>query len=240
MGFFSQKNCDICGDKIGLLGNKKLEDGNMCKNCGKKLSPWFNERRSSSQSDIKEQLAYREENKKKVSEFHTTRTLGTNTKILIDDNAGKITVTSAQDLIEANPDILDFSDISGCNLDIEESKTEIMREDKEGKKESYLPKRYEYSYNFYTNINVNNPYFSEIRFKLNTFNVNDKPRREYDKYKEMGDDICRVMTQLTQQVHEPVLATSPQETNLKCPYCGATSTSNDSRYCEFCGGALKG
>lgn len=24
MGLFDKKNCDICGDKIGLLGNRKL------------------------------------------------------------------------------------------------------------------------------------------------------------------------------------------------------------------------
>ena len=30
MGLFEKKYCDICGEKIGLLGNRKLEDGNMC------------------------------------------------------------------------------------------------------------------------------------------------------------------------------------------------------------------
>ena len=34
MGFFDvfkKKECDICGGEIGLLGNRKLEDGNLCK-----------------------------------------------------------------------------------------------------------------------------------------------------------------------------------------------------------------
>ena len=47
MGLFDKKYCDICGEKIGLLGNRKLEDGNLCKDCAKKLSPWFSDRRSS-------------------------------------------------------------------------------------------------------------------------------------------------------------------------------------------------
>lgn len=47
MGLFDKKNCDICGEKIGLLGNRKLDDGNLCKNCASKLSPWFEERRHS-------------------------------------------------------------------------------------------------------------------------------------------------------------------------------------------------
>ena len=36
MGLFDKKYCDICGNKIGLLGNKKLEDGNLCKDCAKR------------------------------------------------------------------------------------------------------------------------------------------------------------------------------------------------------------
>lgn len=61
MGLFDKKYCDICGKKIGLLGNQKLEDGNLCKDCAKQLSPWFSDRRRSTVEDIKRQLAYREE-----------------------------------------------------------------------------------------------------------------------------------------------------------------------------------
>ena len=59
---FEKKNCDVCGEEIKLLGNRKLEDGNLCKNCASKLSPWFDERRHSTVSQIKDQLAYREAN----------------------------------------------------------------------------------------------------------------------------------------------------------------------------------
>ena len=62
MGLFDKKICDICGEKIGLLGNRKLDDGNLCKDCAKKLSPWFEERRHSTVEDIKRQLEYREKN----------------------------------------------------------------------------------------------------------------------------------------------------------------------------------
>ena len=75
MGLFDKKYCDICGEKIGLLGNRKLENGNLCKECAKKLSPWFSDRRNSTVEEIKAQLAYREENQQKVAAFHTTRTL---------------------------------------------------------------------------------------------------------------------------------------------------------------------
>ena len=72
---FEKKICSVCGGEIGLLGNRKLEDGNLCKNCAKKLSPWFSDRRHSTVDEIKEQLAYREVNLEQVKAFHTTHTL---------------------------------------------------------------------------------------------------------------------------------------------------------------------
>ena len=161
---FDKKECSICGGEIGLLGNRKLEDGNLCKTCAAKLSPWFSNRRQSTVEEIQEQLAYREANQAKVSAFHATRTLGERTKVLLDEDAGLFMVTSARDLEDANPDVLAFSDVTGCRLDIDESKTEIEYRDAEGERQSFNPPRYAYSYDFYIVINVNNPYFNEIRF----------------------------------------------------------------------------
>ena len=73
---YKKEECAICGGEIGLLGNRKLEDGNCCKNCAAKLSPWFSDRRQSTVEEIKEQLAYREANQEKVAAFRVTRTLG--------------------------------------------------------------------------------------------------------------------------------------------------------------------
>ena len=184
MGFFGKlfdkKECSVCGSEIGLLGNRKLEDGNLCKNCAAKLSPWFSDRRQSTVSEIKEQLNYREANRQKVSEFQTTRTLGENTKVLLDENAGLFLVTSARNLAEANPDVLAFSDVTGCQLDIDETKTEIEYKDAEGKRHSFQPERYACSYNFYIVINVNNPYFSEIRFRLNSSEIDNDEKTLLD------------------------------------------------------------
>ena len=156
MGLFDKKYCDICGEKIGLFGNRKLQNGNLCKNCAAKLSPWFSERRQSTVEEIKEQLDYREENRNAVAAFHTTRALGDNTKVLLDEDAGKFMVTSARNLIEANPDVLDFSQVTGCRVDVDESRSELKRKDSEGNEVSYNPPRYEYSYDFYVIISVNN------------------------------------------------------------------------------------
>ncbi len=255
MGLFDKKYCDICGEKIGLLGNRKLENGNLCKNCAQKLSPWFSDRRNSTVEEIKEQLAYREENKERVTVFHMTRTLGTDTKVLLDEDAGTFMVTRARNLVEANPDVLDFADVTGCNLDIDESRSEIKREDKDGKKVSYNPPRYEYSYDFYITIFVNNPYFDEMRFKINSSSVDITPSAmrpgmtavcnpesnvEYRNYKKLGEEIRQVLTQVREDVREKIEQEAAPKAAVTCPYCGATTTPDANGCCEYCGGAVNG
>ena len=171
MGFFDKKYCDVCGDKIGLLGNRKLEDGNLCKNCAKKLSPWFDERRHSTVEQIKKQLAYREENQAKAAAFNCTRSFGKgSTRLYIDENARKFAVHRGNDFASGNPDILDFSQAAGCDLDIRENRREMKRT-VDGKSVSYNPPRYEYSYDFKVTLRVNHPYFDDMAFDLNGSSV---------------------------------------------------------------------
>lgn len=253
---FEKKECAICGGEIGLLGNRKLEDGNMCKNCAAKLSPWFSDRRSSTVEEIKEQLAYREANREKVAAFRTTRTLGEGTKILMDEDAGNFMVTSARNLEEANPDVLAFSDVTGCNLDIDERKVEIMREVKKSDgttdKVSYNPPRYKYEYDFRIVIHVRNPYFDEIRFSLNKSTVVVEPPMgafrgfrpeqdmEYRRYKEIGEEIKSILLAVRQETRDEAAAAAAPKAAVTCPYCGATTTPDASGCCEFCGGAVGG
>ena len=168
---FEKKICDVCGEEIKLLGNRKLEDGNLCKNCASKLSPWFDERRHSTVEEIKQQLAYREANQEKVNEFRVTDSYGKGSrKLLIDETAKRFTVAAPSDLQKGNPDILDFADARSCNLEINESSHELKRT-VDGKSESYNPPKYEYSYNFVVKLYVDNPYFDDMTFTINNFSV---------------------------------------------------------------------
>ena len=194
MGFFDKKYCDICGEKIGLLGNRKLDDGNLCKECAKKLSPWFEDRRHSTVADIKEQLAYREANKEKVKAFRATRDLaGDSYHVFIDDNQRKFAVATGMNT-DINPDIVDLSQIVSCRLDIEEDKDEEKYKDKDGNMQSYCPPRYKYSYDYWIRISVNSPWFDDMDFKLNTFSVKDEDRR---KMMEMENLASQIVTALT-------------------------------------------
>ena len=105
---FEKKTCSICGGEIGLLGNRKLEDGNLCKECAGKLSPFFSDRRASTVEQIAEQLEYREANRQKVAELNVTRTLGCDMKVMLDEDAKRFIVTRNSRWRDANPDVMDF------------------------------------------------------------------------------------------------------------------------------------
>ena len=94
---FAKKVCDICGGDIGLLGNRKLEDGNLCKDCAKRLSPWTTDRRTSTVEQIRAHLQYRDDNFRLLPTIHPDLVMGNNTKIYVDQDAGKFFVTAYTD-----------------------------------------------------------------------------------------------------------------------------------------------
>ena len=261
MGFFGKlfekKVCDICGGEIGLLGNRKLEDGNMCKECTKKLSPWFDERRHSTIERINAQLQYREENKARVAAFRTTRSFGEVYDLHLDEDKQQLMVVRTNKIAEENPDVVDFSQVTGCELDIDERRTEEKRQDKDGNEVSYNPPRYSYDYDFYIVIRVNHPWFDDMRFKLNRSSVEignqiarggfstsmanpGQRSMEYRRYEQMGQEIREAILNARQTARDTVAAAAAPKAAITCPWCGATTMPDASGCCEYCGGAVNG
>ncbi len=254
MAFFDKKTCDICGGKIGLLGQRKLDDGKMCKDCTKKLSPFFSERRRSTVAQIEDQLAYREANQQAVRDFNVTRTLGLGTTLLLDEDQRKFMVSSSRNWQQENPDVLDFSQVTGCVIDIDERRDELKTRDKDGNEVSYRPPRYEHSYDFYINIHVNSPWFDVIRFRINrsSITVEAPPGRlmiqggaeigrmsiDYRECEALGEEMKQALTAVRESVREEVAAASAPKTAKICPYCGATTIPDANNRCEFCEGPL--
>ena len=189
MGLFEKKYCDICGEKIGLLGNRKLEDGNMCSKCAGKLSPFFTGRKKSTLEEIKAQLAYREQNRQNLNYFNANRVLGNNTKVFIDDSQGKFVVSRKSDYRTENADIIDISQVSSARYEVEEHKSEIFREDSEGHRRSYDPPRYDCEYEITIYINVNSPYFNEIEFELTDERPESRYNEEFRRCEQQANEI---------------------------------------------------
>ncbi|MBQ6074724.1 MAG: DUF4428 domain-containing protein [Lachnospiraceae bacterium] len=199
MGLFDKKYCDICGSKIGLLGNKKLEDGNMCKDCQRLLSPWFSDRRHSTVEEIKNQLAYREANKAKVTAFTPSQVYGNQTKLIVDEAKGQFLVTRSGNWPAENPDVLDLSALTGYEAAVKVNQTEEKTKNAEGKMVSYDPPQYTYEYTFRTRLLVNNPFFDDMAFepfrsvKEKSVVVNGRPaavhQAEYKEIKAAFDEM---------------------------------------------------
>ena len=197
MGLFDKKFCDICGEKIGMLGNRKLEDGNMCKDCAKKLSPFCDDRRHSTLEQMKAHLQYREENKNALRAFSPSLTLGESKKIYIDTMKGQFVVSSYSpgnaNWTEENPDVMPIASITSCGLDIDEDRDEIYMKNGQGQNVSYNPPRYNFYYNFKLKFLVNNPYFDDFEVRLNNFRVEGMGSMEYNRYQKMGMDIMNAL-----------------------------------------------
>ena len=197
MGLFDKKFCDICGEKIGMLGNRKLEDGNMCKDCAKKLSPFCDDRRHSTLEQMKAHLQYREENKNALRAFSPNLILGESKKVYIDTMKGQFVVSSFSpgnaNWTEENPDVMPISSITSCGLDIDEDRDEIYMKNGQGQNVSYNPPRYNFYYNFKLKFLVNNPYFDDFEVRLNNFRIEGMGSMEYNRYQKMGMDIMNAL-----------------------------------------------
>ena len=249
MGLFDKKYCSVCGDKISLLGNRKLEDGNLCKHCAAKLSPFFSERRNSTVEEIKAQLAYREENKSAVAALHITRSFGEDTRILIDEDAHRFVVTRARDLAAENPDVIDCSAVTGVDIEIDEDAQEEFDTDKEGNSVSFNPQRYYFNYDLAVVIRVNHPYFDTVKVEIASgvtvnhsalpYDRKPDPMRnvKYAGYAATCEEIKETLLGARQQPaaapEAPVTAES-----VKCPSCGASAVPDSSGCCRYCGTKL--
>ena len=181
MALFEKKNCSVCGAKIGLLGGHKLSDGNLCKDCAKKLSPWFSDYKSASEESIRAQLADREENKKRLAAFKTTKCFGEFGAIVIDEDARVFTaiedsatslfgerkeITDIGQILDRNPDVVRFDQVTDVDIDVVQTQHE-EKQTVNGQQVSYNPKHITYMYMFYAVIKLDHPYIPSMRVQLN-------------------------------------------------------------------------
>lgn len=252
---FEKKSCSICGEEIGLLGNRKLADGNCCKKCAAKLSPWFGERKTSTVEQIREQLDYRARNAEELKSFNVTKVIGEYGKIYIEEVEGiptRFFVTYETDYLDENPDIIPFENVMSCTVDIEDNDEELLREGKDGEMVSYNPPRFQHHYNFFIDMVIRNtPWFETVRFNVNDEDVTIeivkgyagssakdavtlREEKRYRAYEQMCENIC----QAVERSRCGVQAKTAEESAVPafCPACGAPN--DGSRFCQFCGSKL--
>ena len=232
---FEKKNCAICGKELGVFGKTKINEGYLCKDCAGKLSPYFHGHRSATAEDIRKQLAYREANAREVANFNPTTTIdGGEKKVYLDENAGKLIITSNSNWRQSNPDIIELSQITGCDTEVRESRTELKRTDKDGNEVSYNPPRYDIDYDIYVKVYFSHPYFSEISWKVNRSRIEQRNSAEYRDAEQRAAAVHDALT----GIHATVRAAAAPKHAVTCPNCLATTKPDANGCCEYCGSSL--
>ena len=234
MGLFDKKYCDICGEKIGLLGNKKLADGNMCPKCLKNASPYLIGRSNFTVDDMKEHFEYRTKNKDILASFNATSSFGMGVKIHIDEPQGLWLVTSSRSYKSENPDVMNTSQVTGCIIDVDETRKEMKFKAPDGTEKSFTPPRYDIDYDIYVLISINSPWFSEIKVKCNDSRIAERNSEEYRSAERAANDIKAALT----AVHAENKEALKPKTSVVCPHCQATTLPDENGCCEYCGGAI--
>lgn len=214
---FEKKVCDLCGGEIGMLGNKKLEDGNCCKECAGKLSSWFDERRHSTVEQIRRQIEAREENRRNLQSWRHDLVFGEYQKLYVRCQGGvpeSFLICSSANYQEANADIIPFRLVTSCDPDIRETHKELKQKNSQGEEVSYNPPRFEYSYEFYVKLMISGiEYIDDMRMRLNRNTLKLETTRKntgrgllfsqafdpmhYPEYRELKnelDNVCRIFS----------------------------------------------
>ena len=261
---FKKKDCEMCGKEVGMFGYKKLEDGEICKDCVKLLSPWFEDRRHATVAQINEQLVYREENQRQLASFRPTKTFGEQYQLMVELANGvpsRFVVAQTDSFMEENADLISFQQVTSFDIDIEDSYRELKYRNDKGEMVSYSPRRYEYSYDFYVKLQVNSPWFDDIRFRLNentlvletvsrgfsifTGNADFDPMHypEYRQYKVLCEELEALFqagmqgqsmggAPVNEAPAEQPAPAAPAGPKF-CPSCGAAA--EGSKFCQYCG-----
>lgn len=180
---FKKKDCEICGKEVGMLGYKKLKDGEICKDCVKLLSPWFEERKESTVEQIKAQLAYREKNAQELKSFDPTKVFGSYEYMFVEERDGvpyRFCVSRDKDYLNENADLVLFEDVEEIIIDIDDNANEQHDEESD-------VTTYDLSYKFHIALMIrNNPYFNNIHFDLNSGDV--EVFGVYNRYEDIEDE----------------------------------------------------
>ncbi|WP_077597434.1 DUF4428 domain-containing protein [Olsenella urininfantis] len=236
---FKKGECEVCGKEIGALGKRKIDDGYICKDCANKLSRYYTGRKRSSIDDIKAQLEYREANMAEVEAFSVSRTLGLDEKVMIDEGRGSFVVVSGgRNWKSTNPDVIPLSQVTGAQVDFDESRSEETYLDDEGNRRSYVPPRYSYSYSSRVEVNVNNPWFDSFSIDVASGSTSMPHSLESEQARSAAQEICSALTTERERIHEEAEASRAPKTAMTCPHCGATTIPDASGCCEYCGGAM--
>lgn len=213
-GIFKKEVCVLCGGKTGLL-DKKTADGKVCKECTKKLSPWFDDYADSTTFDLVKQMTQIKQDQLDLEKYEFNKIFGEMGVILIDEKNRVFTafadtsnglfgeprdVKSIDDVKDLRPDIIKFDQVTDFDIDIVETTREEKRTEN-GEQVSYDPPHILYMYAFTLRIKLNHPYIRSVYVPLNKGTVQIKSIG-YRKWTDPGRRLAAHLLDLPNLIEE--------------------------------------
>jgi len=186
---FGKRDCEICGGDMGLLGNYKLADGDLCKKCAENISPIMSVTKSHTVAQIKEQLAYREENEKLLEEFNPTEEFGYDEKLFFDFEMGRFAYSHSGDWKGDKADLIPFEKVTAVETDVEEDEMSLDEDDSNSGEASTV-KVYYYS----VTLTIDSPWFDELEVDLTNGDApSEKEEEKLEMYREQQARIKEIL-----------------------------------------------
>lgn len=247
------KRCCICGEKIGEAEGVGLKDGNICKACARRLSPYFEGNRRTAE-EARRHLIYRIENEKRIAEFCPHISFAGSKTVYVDPFCETFIVTDNPEWRNDNPDIIKFSQVIGVDTAVNRNKREKFFIDSDGIKKSYNPRKFDCDYEFNVEIRIDSPWFDKIGLEIGDGNRPVNPvsnsylycewqmrlladilMRRDDRFRVWdGDGMMNKVRSSDDASPKPASATPTKGSGTWiCRSCGNESRSK--KFCENCG-----
>lgn len=258
VGIINKDYCSICDSKLGRFNTVKLYDAQICKHCFDLRSEWLTDKgKNMSLDQFEEHLYKRKESADRFSSFSSTRVIGENDKVYIDDNNEMLYFSPQHYHVPPFPDVFLFSEVVGFNAKVERESCEIMIEDPDMGIYSFSPPCYAVYYNFYVAFEVAVDYVNTIQLQLNEYEVSGDQdlrvaadskrkaiklsRKPYKDYFGKTSDEDYVKSGWEYQMYEGYIK------ELKDTFSGCSKKSEpkivkkveEKPHCSFCGIRLK-
>ena len=191
MARLDRKYCDICSNVLPSFGYMRLADGCICMDCNRKISPFLKGTKDLTVEDMKRHLEYRQDNKKKLSEFKSAISFGYDKKIYIDPYMAAFVISPnrLEEITKDNPDVISLHDVIESDTKIKEYTKEEFFKDEEGRRERYFPPRINYYYDFVTTIRLRSEWFDEVSVNLNKGSVEGRDSIMYRRCSSMAKQL---------------------------------------------------
>ena len=254
MGHSERNRCDICGTELVFSEARPLGSGILCPDCAGSLSPFLDEARIATASDIRRHLACRAENEALLALFLPSLSFAGDKTVYIDPISERFIVTPHADWRVTNPDLFTFSQVLRVTTDVRTCGQERSRSESGGQT-SGSTRSSCCEYAFLVTIDLDSPWVSTIALELSAGNrptaLSSSLALAYDGQMHMladilmrRDDRFRVwdrngggMQRIDSAAKRPPKpAPAPQPSGVQswiCPACGSKSRSK--KFCEQCG-----